>query len=212
MDFDWRDHDRGAAALFAAAMLLTPTDVWRREQRMAAALRFIDDLLERGWGYVDEPAGGDPKRGLFFAYELAAKVEDDSDPELVQGYHSLFVQGHPVEGTIVVVRSIDEPDYIDLAPKAWFTFEDTDALATVLDAIPALGYKDELPLTCYELGAIVEWGDPFYESTLTVNQVLERRRGPSPAPAHQVLDALQEVYDTCPKCGTYTGGQPHSCR
>ncbi|MBO1268329.1 hypothetical protein J1902_10135 [Arthrobacter sp. PO-11] len=44
---------------------------------------------------------------------------------------------------------------------------------------------------------------------LTVDQVLERRRGPTPA--DQVLDALRDVYDTCPKCGTYTGGQPHGC-
>ncbi|RWR23146.1 hypothetical protein D8Y24_07250 [Agrococcus lahaulensis] len=110
-----------------------------------------------------------------------------------------------------MVRSIDEPDYIDLAPKAWFTFEDTAALASVLDAIPALGYKDELPLTCYEHGAIVEWGDPFYGSTLTADQVLERRRGPAETPASEILDALRDVYDTCPNCGTYTGGQPHSC-
>lgn len=52
---------------------------------------------------------------------------------------------------------------------------------------------------------------PLYETTLTVDQVLELRRGPSPAPAHQVLDAVRDVYDTCPKCGTYTDGQPHSC-
>lgn len=204
MTFDWDGRLRGAAALFAASMLLVRDVDGSRDVRMAAVLQFVDDMLERGWRYVDEPEGGDPAAGLFFIYG-GAPNEDTGTAT------SVYCNAHPAEGTIAFHRSVAQPGYVDLDPRAWFTFDQVGELAAVLDAVPELGHEDGLPAECYQYGAIVEWGDPFYESTLSIEQVANRRFGAQSTPAHEVLDAMREVYDTCPSCGTYTGGQPHHC-
>lgn len=199
---DYSDEYRGAAALLAAEILhreeLTPE---QRSRALGRVLKVNEDLLARRWHYVNERDSHEPQE-LFFSFDV-----DSTD----DGYHSIWLHCYPAEGTISVCRSIDEPGYVDLDPKAWFTVDDAEGVAAVLDAIPQLTYKDDLPEACYRHGAIVEWGDALYGTTLSAEQVRARRRGPAPMPADQVLDALRDVYDTCPRCGTYTGGQSHDC-
>ncbi|GAA1419116.1 hypothetical protein [Agrococcus citreus] len=198
------NHDRGRAALLTAQLLLDadlPDE--QRSLALGKILRLNEDLFERRWSYISEWDVDEPQRSLFFSFHV-----DSTD-----GYnsHSIHWNCYPAEGTVCIRRSIDEAGYVDLDPEAWFTVNDTEGLAAVLDAVPQLAYKDELPEVCWQHGAIVQWGDELYETTLTIDQVRTRRRRPAPTPADQVLDALRDVYDTCPKCHTYTGGQPHSC-
>lgn len=202
---DYQTYARGDAAMLAAQLLLAAS--LTEEQRSVALGRLLplhDELLRRGWSYVDEYRLDDPDLAVFFSLHV-----DSTD-----GYssHSIHWRCYPAEGTISIRGDVDEPGYVDLPPKAWFMVDDAEGLAEALDAVADLEYKDELPPACYQHGAIVEWGDALYETTLSADQVHERRRrGPASTPADEVLDALRDVYDTCPKCGTYTGGQPHGC-
>ena len=202
---DNETYDRGDAAMLAAQILLA-ADLTEEERSVALGkvLRLNDELLRRGWFFVDEYQLDDPHLAVFFSFHV-----DSTD-----GYnsHSIYWNCYPVEGTISIRREVDELDFVDLAPQAWFTVDDTEGLAMVFDAVPKLTYKDPLPTACYENGVIVEWGDELYEATLTADQVQARRGGPQSLPADQVLDALREVYDTCPDCGTVTEDPAHHCK
>lgn len=201
---DNKTFDRGDAAMLAAQLLLA-ADLTEEQRSVALGkvLRLNDELLRRGWFYVDEYQLGDPQLAVFFSFHIDSPDGRNS--------HSIYWNCHPVEGTVSMRREVDELDYVDLPPKAWFSVDDNEGLAAVLAAVSQLGYKDELPESCYQHGVVVQWGDALYETTLTVDQLLVRRRGPASTPADELLDALREVYDTCPKCGTYTGGQTHGC-
>lgn len=204
MDDD-ADRDRGEAALLATQVLLA-TDLTdeQRSDALGKVLRLNEELIERHWLYVTDLGVDEPQRAIFFSFQV-----DSTD-----GYnsHSIHWSCYPAAGTIRIRSSIDEPGYVDIDPEAWFTVDDAVGLAEVLEAVSQLEYKDELPEACYRHGAIVQWGDELYETVLTADQVEARRGGPQQLPADQVLDALRDVYNTCPDCGTVAEDPGHHCK